>query len=121
MDAKSIAYTLNDCLNQRDFSALSVMLMDNVTFTGSSNHSIMGKKACIEAWRTFCRLFPDYQSEFEEIVVNGETVSVRGYSTCSNKRMQGPALWSGTIKDGKVYEWRVHHDTTENRVTLGLI
>ncbi len=120
MDPKAVISSFKEHLNRRNLDGLSSIIGDRLAFIDSSGHTIMGKKACLDAWEEFCRLFPDYQHVFEEIVVNGPAVTIRGHSTCSDKRIQGPALWSARIMDGKVNEWRVYRDTEEKRKELGL-
>lgn len=43
-----------------------------------------------------------------------------GHSECSEEILDGPALWTAVIKDGRVQEWRVYDDTEENRKKLGM-
>ncbi len=120
MDPKSIISTYKDYLNDRNTDGLLEIITDTMVFIDSSGHTIMGKQACMDAWESFCRLFPDYHHVFEEVVNTGDKVYVRGHSTCSDTRVEGPVLWSAKIKGERVDEWRVHKDTEENRVMLGL-
>ncbi len=120
MDPKSIITTYKNYLNDRNTEGLNKIITDTLVFIDSTGHTIMGKKACLDAWNSFCKLFPDYQQEFEEVVVQGNKVSIRGYSTSSDKRVHGPILWSAKIKNEKVDEWRVYKDTEENRNMLKL-
>lgn len=107
MNPKTLLATFNDHLNNRDMDGLSSVLTDHVIFIDSTMHTIMGKPACIRAWRIFCRLFPDYQQEFNSIDVNEDVVNIDGHSTCSDGRVAGEARWTAKIKDGKIDEWRV--------------
>ena len=120
MDPKSIITTYKDYLNGRNTEGISEIITDTMVFIDSTGHTIMGKQACLEAWNSFCKLFPDYQHVFEEMVVKGDRVCARGHSTCSDTRVQGPVLWSAKIKNEQVNEWRVYKDTKENRELLGL-
>ena len=120
MDPESIIRSYKNHLNNRDTRGLSAIITDTLVFIDSSGHTIMGKRACLEAWDGFCKLFPDYHHVFEEVVVGGNKVCIRGHSTCSDRRVQGPVLWSAKIKNEKVDEWRVYKDIEVNRELLGL-
>jgi hypothetical protein len=45
-------------------------------------------------------------------------VTMIGYSISSDERLEGEAIWTAIISDGKVAEWRVYEDTPENRQRL---
>ena len=47
-------------------------------------------------------------------------VSVIGRSTCSDARLAGPALWTATVRENKISEWRVYDDTASNRRALSI-
>ena len=34
--------------------------------------------------------------------------------------LDGPAIWTARIEDGKVSEWRLYEDTPANRARLGI-
>ena len=52
--------------------------------------------------------------------VDGNKVVVVGRSSCSDKRLDGPALWAAKESDDKLAEWRVYEHTPANRSTLGI-
>lgn len=52
----------------------------------------------IKVWRASFRLFPDYQNIFERVDIHDNLATVTGRSTCSEKRLEGPALWAAGIK-----------------------
>ena len=47
-------------------------------------------------------------------------VSVVGFSTCSNKLVDGPALWRVQVENDLITEWQVLEDTEDNRKLLKL-
>jgi hypothetical protein len=71
-------------------------------------------------WRGFFAAFPDYRNIFDQLEVEGDRVIVVGRSTCSDGRLDGPALWTAKVRDGRLAEWRVYSDTPTNRHTLGV-
>ena len=57
---------------------------------------------------------------FDSFVVDDNAVVVVGRSSCSDVRLDGPALWVAKVSDDKLAEWRVYEDTPTNRRTLGV-
>ncbi|WP_328470974.1 nuclear transport factor 2 family protein [Actinoplanes sp. NBC_00393] len=104
---RSVAYAFNDCINDRDLAGLSALMTDDHTFVDAAGAAITGKAACAEAWRSFFAAFPDYRNEFVTVNVDGGTVTVTGYSTCSEPALAGPARWTATVVDGRVSRWQV--------------
>ena len=119
---EAIVTRFNACINARDADGLAELMTDDHVFIDSLEASVRGKAACLEAWRGFFEQFPDYANTFEELRANADqdTVVVRGYSTCSDAALDGPALWRARVSDGKVAEWRVYDDAVDNRDRLGL-
>jgi hypothetical protein len=64
--------------------------------------------------------FPDYRNIFDRLVVQAGSVVVLGRSSCSEARLDGPALWVAKVSDGKIAEWHVYDDTPTLRRTLGV-
>ena len=118
-DPQQTVQRFNDCINARDLVSLERLMTENHAFVDSTNAMLRGKAAALAAWREFFQLFPDYQNVFERMTTDGTTVKIVGRSKCSDSRLEGPALWTATVEDGKVAEWRVHEDLPENRRRLG--
>jgi hypothetical protein len=75
---------------------------------------------CLDAWRGFFKSFPDYRNAFDRLVVEDNKVTVVGRSSCSDVRLDGPALWVAKARDDKLAEWRVYEDTPANRRALSI-
>jgi ketosteroid isomerase-like protein len=118
--AKATILRFNDFINARDLERLSQMMTDDHAFTDSANNRVSGKPACVHAWRRFFAAFPDYRNHFAQISANDELVVVVGRSSCSDPRLDGPALWTAKVRGHCVSEWRVIEDTAVNRNKLGL-
>lgn len=88
------------------------------TFIDTEGHLISGRDACREAWIGFIDTFPGYRNTFTSVTVDGNRVTMAGFSTCSEPALTGPALWTATIHGDRVTEWRVYDDTPGNRVLL---
>lgn len=119
-EQKAIVLQFNEYINKQSIDGLAALMTYNHTFIDSDNNILHGKEKMLEAWRRFFGLFPDYRNVFENLESRNGFVVITGYSICSDKRLDGPALWTARIKDNKVAEWRFYYDTPENRKQLGL-
>jgi ketosteroid isomerase-like protein len=115
---QTTALQFNECINNRDIDGLAALMTDDHTFIDSANSAVEGKETVVEAWKGFFALFPDYQNIFERVESRTHLVAIMGHSTCFEKQVDGPALWTAKIRGDKVAEWRVYKDTPENRRAL---
>ena len=119
-DPKLIVLLFNDCINNQDIIGLSNLMSDNHVFIDSSDDVHEGKDSIVKGWTDFFRSYPDYRNHFPKIESRENLVLMIGYSTCSHKPLDGPALWTAKIENDLVTEWRVYLDTKENRAKLKL-
>ena len=110
----------NECISRRDTDGLASLITDNHTFTDTVGNVVAGKPAVLEAWRSFFKSFPDYRNTVDHWKVEQSVVTVRGHSHCSDKRLDGPALWRAVVLDQTLAEWRVYQDSPMNRQLLGI-
>ena len=108
----------NRYINARDLDGLASLMTDDHIFIDSANDVHEGKESMIAGWTEFFQSYPDYQNIFEAVYFRGESVIMRGYSTCSFEPLDGPAIWSAKVRDGLLSEWRVYLDTEANRSRL---
>ena len=113
-----IVSDFNDAINSRDSGQLALLISEDHEFADRAGQRVIGKKDCIVAWEGFFRQFPDYKNNFEHMEIHGNVVITFGHSKCSDERLSGPALWTATIKNNLIHEWRVYVDTPENRKLL---
>ena len=118
-ESETVALAFNDCINRGDLAGLSALMSDDHVFIDSAGARVPGKASCLKAWEGFFSAFPDYRNHFERTRVDGGRVAVSGRSTCSDARLQGPALWSAEVRGGLVSERRVYKDTPSERARLG--
>jgi ketosteroid isomerase-like protein len=116
--ADIVVAAFNDCITRRDIDGLSRLMTDDHVFIDIANARVAGKASCVEAWKGFFQAFPDYRNHFDLVRVKGDDAVIVGRSTCSDKRLSGPALWSAKTVGGLVAEWRVYDDTSANRAVL---
>ena len=115
-----IVSNFNDAISSHDPGRLALLMSEDHTFIDSAGCRVIGRKACILAWEGFFQQFPDYKNILERMEIQGHVVITFGHSRCSDERLNGPALWTATIKNNQIQEWRVYDDTAENRKVLGV-
>jgi ketosteroid isomerase-like protein len=119
-DPKLIVLQFNECINTQDIDGLSNLMSDNHVFIDSSDDVHTGKDSMVKGWIEFFNTYPDYRNHFPKIESRENLVLIIGFSTCSHKPLDGPALWTAKIENDLVAEWRVYLDTKENRAKLKL-
>jgi ketosteroid isomerase-like protein len=120
-DPESVVVRFNEGINGRDLDVLGRLMSDDHVFIDSVGGRVDGRQPCLAAWRGFFSAYPDYRNEFESMVLaSSGMVAVTGRSVCSEPALDGPALWTAKIREGRVYEWRVYEDTPETRARIGL-
>jgi len=77
-------------------------MADDHEFIDTAGNTARSKAHCLSLWRGFFEQFADYRNTFTSLIPRGDLVVVVGYSTCSNPLLDGPALWTARIQDGKV-------------------
>jgi ketosteroid isomerase-like protein len=103
-----VVAAFNDAINRRDLAALSALMTDGHRFVDAAGSVVAGKPACVEAWSGFFAAFPDYRNVFDRVEPgDGDRVVAIGRSECSVAELRGPAVWTATVIDGLVGEWRV--------------
>jgi ketosteroid isomerase-like protein len=117
---KTVALQFNEYINNRDIFGLENLMTANHSFIDSGNNMVLGKDKVLEAWKRFFELFPDYRNEFENVRIQNDFVIITGHSSCSDKRLDGRAIWKIKIEENKIAEWRVYDDTPPNRRELGI-
>jgi ketosteroid isomerase-like protein len=121
MNADAIARAFNDAITRRDLAALRGLMTDDHTFIDTGDNAISGREAALSAWRGFFDAFPDYRNVWQAVSVAGAVLTATGRSVCASEpELDGPAIWTAHVRDGKVAQWRVYDDTPEIRVRLGL-
>jgi ketosteroid isomerase-like protein len=117
---KAVVLRFNDCINARDIEGLSRAMTDDHVFIDAADNRISGKPDCLRAWQGFFAAFPDYRNHLTQFVAREGLVVVIGRSSCSDRRLDGPALWTARVRGDRVSEWRVLEDNASNRHSLGL-
>lgn len=115
MNRPALVAQFNGGINTRSITALEALMSEGHTFVDTAGNRYDGKEIALKAWTAFFALFPDYQNVFEQVIDTEDKVVVIGRTTCSEKALEGPALWAITFDGDKIAEWRVYKDTPESR------
>lgn len=107
VDATEVVARFNDRVNARDLSGLTALMTEDHTFVDAAGGPVTGKAACADAWAGFFAAFPDYRNVFESMTADGDTVRVTGYSVCAEPALAGRAVWTATVRAGRVSRWQV--------------
>jgi ketosteroid isomerase-like protein len=111
----------NEAITQRDVAALGRLMTEDHTFIDSDENLFSGREEVLGAWRGFFNAFPDYRNVWTEVLPSGDAVIAFGHSVCATEPdLDGPAIWTASVRDDRVSTWRVYVDTPENRALLGL-
>lgn len=119
-DPMLTALKFNEKINQQDLEGLTELMTDDHTFIDSLGQITTGKDVMKDGWKEFFKKYPDYRNVFTSVTIRNDSVVIVGYSTCSYKALDGPALWTAKVRGGRVSEWRVYKDNPSNRRKLGI-
>jgi ketosteroid isomerase-like protein len=135
-DLERVALAFVEHINRGDVPRLVELMTEDHEFVDMAGDSFRGLPLMQQAWTDYFQLFPDYQIQVEATTVNGDSVVLVGCSagtlSAHGRRalrrpdgslpdgLQGPAIWTAHIRDGRVAQWRVCADTPTVRSCLGL-
>lgn len=120
-DPKLIALQFNECINEQDIDGLAELMTENHTFIDREGKTGHTKEIMARGWREFFRMFPNYRNTFTRIQSTDNLVVIVGSAYWSEEQPYDPVIWTATIVDDLVQEWRVYSDTAANRQALGLL
>ncbi|MEJ2211256.1 MAG: nuclear transport factor 2 family protein [Anaerolineae bacterium] len=135
-DLERVALAFVERINRGDVPRLMELMTEDHEFVDLTGDSFRGLALMQQAWTDYFRLFPDYQIQVETAAVNGDSVvllgrsdgSLSAYGQSALRRpdgslpddLQGRAIWTARIRQGRVAQWRICADTPTARLCLGL-
>jgi ketosteroid isomerase-like protein len=117
-DPKLTVLQFNECINNQNLDGLANLMSEDIALMEGANTIQKGKDANRNAWAAFFNMCPDYKNHFTRIESRENRVFVVGFSKCSNKSVEGPALWTAKVENDLIVEWCILEDTEENRISL---
>jgi hypothetical protein len=120
-DPKRIALRFNDYITSHDLDGLARLMADDHVFIDRDGTAQQPKPVMLGNWKRFFDAFPEYKNIFIRVEARDDRVVMLGYAYWSQEKPHDPAIWTATVVDGLVREWRIYDDTPENRKGLGLV
>ena len=117
----SLVLKFNERINARDLSGLGELMSEDHVFIDIPGEVHEGRERMIVGWFEFFSKYPDYRNNFTHVETRKNLVIMIGFSECSYAPLDGPAIWTAKIRNGKVAEWRVYEDNSLVRKELGIV
>jgi len=119
-DPKLTALMFNECINARDLEGLAALMTEDHAFVDRNDDRHEGKDYMSKGWKRFFGEFPEYRNTFLRIQSVNDRAVVRGYAEWTAGGERDHVIWTATIRNDLVAEWRVLEDTEANRALFGL-
>ncbi len=103
-----IALQFDDRINRRDLQGLVALMTDDHTFIDNDGNLMKGREALTQGWTTFFEAYPDYRTVITSVTVQNDCTVMIGISICSDKKLEGPNVWTAKTRDSQISEWRVN-------------
>ena len=120
-DPKLVALLFNECINNQDLDGLGLLMTDDHTFIDREGKVGRPKATMIQGWNRFFETFPKYRNTFNRIQSKDNRVAILGFAYWSEEQPYDPVIWTGTIVNDLIQEWRVYADTEANRGQFDLL
>jgi predicted SnoaL-like aldol condensation-catalyzing enzyme len=120
-DPRLTALQSNEYINRQDIDGLAGLKSEGHTFIDRKGQVDEGKDTMTRGWIDFFASFPDYRFTFERVQSQGTLVLLYGYATWTHGGDPDWAIWTATIEDDLVAEWRIYEDTEENRGRFNIL
>ena len=121
INPKQIALQFNQCIITQNIRQISDLMTEDHRFIDRAGKVVRGKENMIRAWVKFFELFPEYQNTFERVETHNNDVILYGYATWKEGEAPDHAIWTATIENDLVAEWRIYEDTEDNKKKFNLI
>lgn len=120
VDPKLTALQFNEYINQQDIDGLTSLMTEKHQFIDRAGEIVKGKDAMTKGWIEFFDSFPEYLNTFLRVDSRDDLVILYGYAIWSTDSERDYAIWTATIENNLVAEWRIYEDSEENRRQLDL-
>lgn len=120
-DPKLVALLFNECINNQDLYGLTLLMSDDHAFIDREGNISQPKQKMVQGWKKFFEMFPKYRNTFNLLRSRENHVAILGYAYWSEKQPYDPVIWTATIVNDLVREWRLHDDTEANRRQFDLL
>jgi hypothetical protein len=120
-DPKLVALLFNECINNQDVDGLARLMTEDHTFIDREGEAGHPRDFMIRGWKEFFRLFPEYRNTFTRVQSSDNCVVILGSAFWSEEKPFDPVIWTATIVNDLVQEWRIYDDIAANRKRFSLL
>jgi hypothetical protein len=120
MNPMFTALKFNECINAQNLDGLADLMTDDHTFIDRDGNIGQPKTFMIDGWKKFFEMFPVYKNYFTRVELKDNTVVILGYAYWSDENPYDYVIWTARIENDLVAEWKIYHDTEENRKKLNI-
>ena len=120
-DPKLVALQFNECINNQDLNGLALLMTDDHAFIDPEGTVTQPKHVMVQAWKRFFEMFPKYRNTFHRVQSKDNLVAILGFASWSEEKPEDPVIWTATIMNDLVREWRLYADTEANRRQFELL
>jgi ketosteroid isomerase-like protein len=120
-DPKLVALQFNECINNQDIEGLTNLMTEDHTFIDRKGEIDEGKESMTKGWINFFNQFPDYKNFFTRAESRNNIGILLGYAKWTTESKRDYAIWTAKIKNDLIAEWRIYHDTEENRKKFNIL
>ena len=120
-DPKLVALQFNQCINNQDLNGLTLLMSDDHAFIDREGKISQPKQFMVQAWKQFFEMVPKYRNTFNRVQSKDNHVAILGFAYWSEKQPYDPIIWTATIVNDLVQEWRTYSDTEANRRQFDLL
>src|SRR5271157_1037617 len=111
----SIVHKFVACINAADVAGIANLMTEDHRFVDATGIVHAGRQRMSAGWAQYFAMFPDYHIEIEDAVTEGDVVAAFAWASGSFHREPAkawklPTAFRGTVRDGRVAEWRVYAD-----------
>ncbi|MHB2015513.1 MAG: nuclear transport factor 2 family protein [Candidatus Xenobia bacterium] len=115
MSIEAVAQEFVRNINAHDVMGLGRLMTEDHQFIDATGAVHPGRAAMVEGWKKYFSMFPDYQVNVEDTVVQDDRVVMFGHASGAfegkpETAFSVPVCWKATIRGGSVVEWRVYCD-----------
>ena len=99
-------------INAGDVATLTALMASAFVFVDSVGNQVQGVAKMTAGWQAYFAMCPDYWIRVDHVMGDGPTVLLTGEAggTIDGVAWKIPSAWSGVIRHGRIWEWRVFAD-----------
>lgn len=97
-----------NALSESDLQTASAMLADDAMYISALGERLVGKPAYTAALKLLFDRGVGFRIDIEEVMVEGETASVRGQTTSEDPVLEADYIWSCQVENGLIKRCQGH-------------